>query len=33
VLDAERISSAGLRYRGLGRFAEAYDRDTLPVAI
>jgi UDPglucose 6-dehydrogenase len=33
VLDAERIASAGLRYRGLGRYAEAYDRDTLPVAI
>ena len=33
-LDAERISSAGLRYRGLGRSAEpAFDRATLPVAI
>ena len=34
VLDAERISTAGLRYRGLGRYAEPmYDRDALPVAI
>ncbi len=32
VLDAERIASAGLRYRGLGRFAEP-ERDALPVAI
>lgn len=32
LLDAERISSAGLRYRGVGRFAEA-GSDTLPVAI
>jgi UDPglucose 6-dehydrogenase len=32
LLDPERISSAGLRYRGLGRFAEA-GREMLPVAI
>jgi UDPglucose 6-dehydrogenase len=32
VLDAERISAAGLRYRGLGRFAEP-ERDALGVAI
>jgi UDPglucose 6-dehydrogenase len=32
VLDAERISSAGLRYRGLGRFAEP-ERDALRLAI
>jgi UDPglucose 6-dehydrogenase len=34
VLDAERIAAAGLRYRGLGRFAEAAaERDVLRVAI
>ena len=32
LLDAERISSAGLRYRSVGRFAEA-GSDALPVAI
>lgn len=32
LLDAERISSAGLRYRGLGRFAEP-EHDDLKVAI
>ena len=32
VLDAERIASAGLRYRGLGRFAEP-ERDVYQVAI
>ncbi len=31
-LDADRISTAGLRYRGLGRYAER-NREILPVAI
>ena len=32
LLDADRIASAGLRYRGIGRYAEA-GRESLPVAI
>jgi UDPglucose 6-dehydrogenase len=33
VLDADRIAAAGLRYRGVGRSADATDRASLAVAI